>query len=60
MEQRRRELPWAAVTLYDPLLQPVKRRFFGQTEPGDLVSEGLVVVEACCLRCAGCVRRDML
>lgn len=40
-EQKRSQLPWAAVTLYDPLLQPVRRRFFGQTEEGDLVRPAL-------------------
>ena len=31
VELRRWALPWRAVTLFDPLLQPLRRRFFGQT-----------------------------
>ncbi|KAI7837406.1 hypothetical protein COHA_008773 [Chlorella ohadii] len=47
-EQRRWQLPWVAVTLYDPLLQPVRRRVFGQTQEGDLDYAAVALLAVIC------------
>lgn len=48
VEQRRWALPWQAVTLFDPLLQPVRRRYFKQTEEGDLDFASVALLAAVC------------
>lgn len=47
-EQQRWRLPWVAVTLFDPLLQPLRRRFFGQTEEGDLDYAAVALLAVVC------------
>ncbi|PSC67620.1 branched-chain amino acid transporter [Micractinium conductrix] len=48
VELRRWALPWRAVTLFDPLLQPLRRRFFGQTAPGDLDYAAVALLAVVC------------
>ncbi|KAL4440615.1 hypothetical protein ABPG75_003616 [Micractinium tetrahymenae] len=48
VELRRWSLPWQAVTLFDPLLQPLRRGFFRQTEDGDLDYAAVALLAVVC------------
>lgn len=48
VQLRRWSLPWQAVTLFDPLLQPLRRGFFRQTEEGDLDYAAVALLAVAC------------
>lgn len=54
VESRRWHVPWVAVTLFDPLLQPVRRGFFGQKEEGDLVGAAQFAPACSCANRCSC------